>query len=187
MCFYFVLNKAMTCTVYMNRTLSHYPPYMTIRRIFPNTTPVKDFESFRQRAINLYREWLREVIKRSKLTLLTLQIPRAVQKYPLDVSVAQGRSRIRHQFQQHSAYFSSLPETAKLAAMNAALLKGTQELIEVHNRWSQKTHVMRWFEGAGETLSPAILAMDSQKQVNAINENISKIQVTPFLANFLTK
>ena len=38
-----------------------YKISMTIRRIFPNTTPVKDYESFRQRAINLYREWLREV------------------------------------------------------------------------------------------------------------------------------
>ena len=35
---------------------------MTLTRIFPNTTPVKDYEAFRQRAINLYREWLREVI-----------------------------------------------------------------------------------------------------------------------------
>lgn len=37
---------------------------MTIRRIFPNTSPIQDYESFRRRAINLYREWLREVIKR---------------------------------------------------------------------------------------------------------------------------
>lgn len=36
---------------------------MTLRRIFPNTTPVKDYETFRKRAINLYREWLREVRK----------------------------------------------------------------------------------------------------------------------------
>lgn len=41
---------------------------MTIRRIFPNTIPVKDYETFRQRAINLYREWLREVRKK-KLVL----------------------------------------------------------------------------------------------------------------------
>ena len=34
---------------------------MTIRRLFPNTAPVKDYETFKRRAINLYREWLREV------------------------------------------------------------------------------------------------------------------------------
>ncbi len=34
---------------------------MTIRRLFANTTPITDYEGFRSRAINLYREWLREV------------------------------------------------------------------------------------------------------------------------------
>lgn len=71
--------------------------------------------------------------------------------------------------------------------MNAALLKGTQELIEIHNRWSQKTHVMRWFEGAGEAESPMALADKSEKDIKAINENISKVKVTPFLEKFLLK
>lgn len=71
--------------------------------------------------------------------------------------------------------------------MNSALLKGTQELIEVHNRWSQKTHVMRWFEGAGEADSPVLLAQKSQKEVKGMNEKISNVHVSPFLEEFLTK
>lgn len=112
-----------------------------------------------------------------------------MQKYPLEISVAQGRSRVRQQFEQYARFFTNLPSEspAKLAAMNAALLKGTQELIEVHNRWSQKTHVMRWFEGAGERESPASLAKSTEKQIKAINEHISNVKVSPFLESFLTQ
>lgn len=70
--------------------------------------------------------------------------------------------------------------------MSGVLLKGTNELIEVHNRWSQKTHVMRWFEGVGERKSPAILASNSDKQVKSLNEEISKVDISPFLQDFLT-
>ena len=71
--------------------------------------------------------------------------------------------------------------------MNSALLKGTNELIEVHNRWSQKTHVMRWFEGTGERESPVLIAQKSGKEVKKINEKISKIEISPFLESFLIK
>ena len=115
------------------------------------------------------------------------QVPRAVEKYPLDISVAKGRSRVRHQFELYSEYFSTIAVTStKLAAMNAALLKGTQELVEVHNRWSQKTHVMRWFEGAWELESTTMIAQKSDKEIRGINEKISKIDVSPFLEKFLT-
>lgn len=113
-----------------------------------------------------------------------------MQKYPLDISVAQGRARVRTLYHHYANYFSNLPSeppATKLAAMNAALLKGTQELIEIHNRWSQKTHVMRWFEGAGEANSPARLAAETDKQVKRINEDIAGRKVTPFLEKFLTK
>lgn len=114
-----------------------------------------------------------------------------MQKYPLDISVAQGRARVRQQFHLHAAYFSTLPPSAPstLAAMNAALLKSTQELIEVHNRWSQKTHVMRWFEGAGERESPAFLAEKTAAEIKKINEGIhgKAAAVSPFLENFLLK
>lgn len=46
---------------------------------------------------------------------------------------------------------------------------------------------MRWFEGAGEAESPMTLADKSEKDIKAINENISKVKVTPFLEQFLLK
>ena len=111
-----------------------------------------------------------------------------MQKYPLDITVAEGRARVRQQFQLHSNFFSRLPPSSPstLSAMNAALLKGTQELIEIHNRWSQKTHVMRWFEGAGERESPTLLAQRTETEVKRINEGVG-VNVSPFLENFLLK
>ena len=106
----------------------------------------------------------------------------------MDISVAQGRALVRQQFHLHAAYFSRLPaaSASTLAAMNATLLKSTQELIEIHNRWSQKTHVMRWFEGAGERESPVYLAEKASIEVKRINEGLNcKENVSPFLENFL--
>lgn len=34
---------------------------MTFRRLAPNTHPAESFEAARNRALSLYREWLREV------------------------------------------------------------------------------------------------------------------------------
>ena len=111
-----------------------------------------------------------------------------MQKYPLDISVAVGRSRVRQEFQNYAKLFSALPSTpTKLPAMNAALLKGTQELVEVHNRWSQKTHVMRWFEGAGELQSPARLQWESSKVIKELNEGINLKDKSSFLNQFLTQ
>lgn len=113
-----------------------------------------------------------------------------MQKYPLDISVAVGRARVRQQFEAYARFFNSLPnsdKSNKLAAMNAALLKGTQELIEVHNRWSQKTHVMRWFEGAFEHDSPALASQRTAKQIKMINESVLEDKTSPFLIDFLTR
>jgi len=49
----------------------------------------------------------------------------------------EGRRRVRKDFQG--------PPITNLNLLNIFLLKGTQELIEIHNKWKQKTHVMRWY------------------------------------------
>lgn len=104
--------------------------------------------------------------------------------------MAAGRARVRQEFETYSKFFDSLSSTAKpekLAAMSAALLKGTQELIEVHNRWSQKTHVMRWFEGANERASPLLSNRNSERRVKIINESVNEHNSSPFLVDFLTR
>lgn len=119
------------------------------------------------------------------------------------MTVSEGRFRVRQEFEKYSNYFTDLivkngqqvsPQV--LAAMNTALLKGTQELIEVHNRWAQRTHVMRWFEGAWEEDSPVVLAANREKEIkklNSVNGSVNgvggvlKKDSSNFLSNFLTK
>ncbi len=102
--------------------------------------------------------------------------------------MAEGRARVRSEYDRWAAHFSALPRDSPstIAAMNAAIFKDTQELIEVHNRWSQKTHFMRWFEGAWEHENPQSEALEGQRQVRRINEGVPG-QSSSFLETFLTR
>ncbi len=102
--------------------------------------------------------------------------------------MAEGRARVRLEFDRWAAHFSNFPRDAPstLGAMNAALFKGTQELIEVHNRWAQKTHFMRWFEGAWEPQNPQSESVEARRQVHRVNEGVSE-STSPFLESFLTR
>lgn len=111
---------------------------MTLTRLSPNTLPARSIEEARARGRALYREWLREV-------------PRTVLKYPLELSIAQCRARVRRQFDRQSAFLDQLQarnvrpnELLKLT--NLMNLKGCMQLIEIHNRWTQKLHIMRFFD-----------------------------------------
>lgn len=117
------------------------------------------------------------------------QIPKSIIKFPLDISVAEGRARVRAEFNRYAAYFATLPpnEPSTLAAMNAAILKGTQELIEVHSRWAQKTHFMRWFEGAWERQNPQLMATQVDRNIQRINQGVKVGETSAFLDDFLTK
>lgn len=95
---------------------------------------------------------------------------------------------MRAEFDRWAAHFSNLPRDSPetLAAMNMALFKGTQELIEIHSRWGQKTHFMRWFEGAWERENPQTEAVEGRRQVRKVNEGVSG-KTSPFLESFLTR
>lgn len=107
---------------------------MGLVRIFPNTNPSTTWQEARTRALRLYREWLAEV-------------PRSINKYPLDISVAAGRALVRRYFDRQAAQLAQVhdPEI-KLKLLNNLVLKGTMILIDVHNKYAQKLHIMRFFD-----------------------------------------
>lgn len=74
-----------------------------------------------------------------RLSVFYFKVPRTVSKYALDVPIGLGRSRVRGEFER----WRNLSE---LPMINRRILLGTQELIETHNKWKQKPHVMRYFD-----------------------------------------
>lgn len=136
---------------------------MTFRRLFPNTVPAKTHKEAAARVRALFREWLREA-------------PRMVSKFDLDQPVATLRVAIRAAFEQNR-------NVRDIAVVNTLVLRGTMQLIEVHNKWAQRTHVEDMFWG------PAAQA----RRMAVVNRllvpgggAISFPNATPFLSRFLS-
>lgn len=81
-----------------------------------------------------------------------------------------GRARVRAEFERFRP-------VSDLGVTNVLLLKGTMELIEAHNKWKQKTHLMRYFDS--NEWDPAI-QVKGQKLRTPLQAKAS-----PFLASFL--
>ncbi|EDV21122.1 NADH dehydrogenase [ubiquinone] 1 alpha subcomplex subunit 6 [Trichoplax sp. H2] len=80
----------------------------------------------RRRVFNLYREWYREV-------------PRAIQTYKLDITVDEGRNKVREMFLRNAGIHD-------LRKIDMLIIKGRMELQEINSIWKAKTHIMRYFE-----------------------------------------
>lgn len=101
-------------------------------------------------------------------------MPRLIAKYPLDISCALGRARVRVEFEKNRH-----PSDANLALLNTLIIRGTMDLIEAHNKWKQKSHVLRYFD-ANE--------WDPVNQLKAQRKKSElEMRASPFLTSFLNK
>lgn len=128
---------------------------MGLTYVGPVTTMPRSIQEARKRVLLLYADWLRVV-------------PKAVSMYRLDIPVSSCRRTIR-------AWFETNKNIQDLNVIHHLTVKSSMDLLEVHNRWAQRPHLINMFGAPHRYADKAELLRNKHPEIS------------PFMTDFLTK